>query len=480
SRRQCESFGCEYCARIERKSTEEAEKAVARLVLEEENLEEWRKGQREDPSVSIILRGKEMGVRPGHSEIAAQDVSAQIYWSYWDALTVQDGILYKRWEAPNLKFSFLQLVVPQKRVKEILEEVHDSPSGGHFGVNKTLEKIRKRFYWATCKQDVEDWCRSCKVCVARKGPAGKGKSPLQIYNVGAPFERVQMDILGPLPTTTSGNKYLLVIVDCFTKWVEAFPLKNIRTKMVAEVFVNQFISRHGVPTEVHTDQGKSFESKLFAELSELLGIRKTRTTALHPQSDGQVERQHQTIISYLAKYISENQKDWDRWIPMFLLAYRSSKHENTGVTPAELYFARDLRLPVDLLRGSLPKFEEEESPLVGSFVKKLREKLKDIHSSVRERMKVKSSRVKAWYDRKARQILFQEGQKVWFYNPRRVKGKAPKLQSNWEGPFQVVKKFSDVVYCIQKTPKHRKKVVHADRMKLLFRQRTTQENYLFF
>lgn len=94
-----------------------------------------------------------------------------------------------------------------------MELAHDSTSGGHFRINKTLEKIRKRFYWATCKRDVEDWCRSCKICVKRKGSSGKGNSPLQIYNVGTPFARIQMDILGPLPTTTIANRYLLVVID---------------------------------------------------------------------------------------------------------------------------------------------------------------------------------------------------------------------------------------------------------------------------
>ncbi|KMQ83063.1 integrase core domain protein [Lasius niger] len=93
----------------------------------------------------------------------------------------------------------------------------------------------------------------------------------------------------------------------------------------------------------------------------LLGINKTRTTALHLQSDGQVERHRQTVLNYLAKFISEDQKDWDNWIPMYLLAYRSSKHEATGASPAELYFARDLRLPLDLLRGSPPEREMENS-----------------------------------------------------------------------------------------------------------------------
>jgi hypothetical protein len=309
SRRQCEASGCGYCARIEKKNAEEQVKLISRIVLKGENFELWHKEQKEDPGIREVFRGKEVGVRPPRPQLTSGDISARIYWSYWDALVLKDGILYKKWEASNLKSNFLQLVVPRKRVKEILEEAHDSSTGGHFGVNKTLDKIRKRFFWATCKQDVEDWCRTCEICVSRKGPTGKGKSPLQIYNVGTPFERIQVDVLGRLPTTSSGNRYLLVFVDCFTKWVEAFPMRNVRARSVAEIFVNQVISRHGVPLEVHTDQGRNFESKLFREMSDLLGIKKTRTTPLHPQSDRQVERQHQTITNYLAKYISENQKD---------------------------------------------------------------------------------------------------------------------------------------------------------------------------
>jgi len=91
------------------------------------------------------------------------------------------------------------------RINQILVAAHDSPSGGHFGINKILDKVRKRFYWASCKQDVENWYRTCKICNAKNGSSEKEKSPLQIYNVGTPFERVQMDILGPLPISSSGN-----------------------------------------------------------------------------------------------------------------------------------------------------------------------------------------------------------------------------------------------------------------------------------
>ncbi|XP_018398078.1 PREDICTED: uncharacterized protein LOC108776069 [Cyphomyrmex costatus] len=241
----------------------------------------------------------------------------------------------------------------------------------------------------------------------------------------------------------------------------SFSFKESRSKTVAETFFSQIISRHGDPLEVHTDQGRNFESKIFRELSNMLGIKKTRTTTLHPQSDGQIECQHRTILDYLAKFVSENQKDWGWWIPLFLLAYRTSKHEATGLTPTELYLTQDLRLPIDLLRGNPPKVPEENS-FVG-YLGKVKKKLEDLHEGVRKKVDIKSSLTKTWYDQKARQIHFEEGQQVWFYNPRRTKRKAPKLQCNWEGPYHVVKKLGDV-YCIRKSNQRKNKIVHTDRL----------------
>ena len=117
-----------------------------------------------------------------------------------------------------------------------------------------------------------------------------------------------MDILGPFPISSLGNRYLLVVTDCFTKWVEAFPLSNMKTKTIAEIFVGEIVCRYGVPLEVHTDQGRNFDYKHIKELSQLLGIRKTRATLSHLQSNGQVERQNRTILEYLSKYITDTKK----------------------------------------------------------------------------------------------------------------------------------------------------------------------------
>ena len=110
----------------------------------------------------------------------------------------------------------------------------------------------------------------------------------------------------------------------------------MRTKTIAEVFVREIVCKYGIPLKVHRDQGRNFDSKLIKELAQLARIRKTRTTPLHPQSNGQVEKQNRTILEYLFKYIHKNQTDWDRGISLYLLTDRSSVHATTGVRPAEM------------------------------------------------------------------------------------------------------------------------------------------------
>lgn len=109
------------------------------------------------------------------------------------------------------------------------------------------------------------------------------------YNVGVPLERVALDSTGPLPLTNKGNKYALIIFDYFTKWAEGYPLTNLEANTIAESFVTNFIRQFGIPRQIHTDQGRQFESTLFKELCRILRIDKTRTTAFRLQSDGLVE-----------------------------------------------------------------------------------------------------------------------------------------------------------------------------------------------
>ncbi|GFW79740.1 retrovirus-related Pol polyprotein from transposon 412 [Trichonephila clavipes] len=151
---------------------------------------------------------------------------------------------------------------------------------------------------------------------------------------------------------------------------------------------------------------------------ELLGIDKTKTTPLHPQSDGMVERFNRTILNNLSLMVSKNQQDWDQKVPLFLLAYRSAVHETTGYSPSQMLFGRDIRLPCDLLFGRPP--DTPSSP--EEYVQNLQARFEDVHNLARERINLRTEKMKTRYDTKATGHQFKEGDKVWFYTPTRRKG----------------------------------------------------------
>ena len=180
---------------------------------------------------------------------------------------------------------------------------------------------------------MEDVPGKGQICAARKSQPKKHKVPLQIEPATYPLERTAMDILGPLPETECGNKYILVIGHYFTKWKEAYPMRNMEATTVANILVQGFISRFGGPKYLHTDQGWNFEAGLIKEMCSLLDIKKTRTSPYHPQSDGMIERFNRTILNMLSTSADNNQRTWDLQLLMLMLAYRTSVLETTGATP---------------------------------------------------------------------------------------------------------------------------------------------------
>ena len=168
-----------------------------------------------------------------------------------------------------------------------------------------------------------------------EAPGRQLRAPLQSSVVSRPYERVALDILGPLPETSNQNKYILVVGDYFSKWTESFPLPNQEAKTVARVLVEEWVCRFGAPRSIHSDQGRNFESTLFREMCQLLNIHKTRTTPYHPESNGLIERFNRTLLSMLSHFVEENQSNWDTLLPYVMMAYRSSVHASTGFHPLQ-------------------------------------------------------------------------------------------------------------------------------------------------
>ncbi len=144
------------------------------------------------------------------------------------------------------------------------------------------------------------------------------------------MDRVALDIFGPLVKMPRRSIYLLVIIDYFTRWVEAYELPDQQAATIAEPLVHQFISRFGCPLEIHTDQGRNFESQLLAEMCRVLNVRKTRITPYHPSSNRLVERFNKTMARMIKSFIEANPTNWDLYVPLLTAAYRSTKHLSTG------------------------------------------------------------------------------------------------------------------------------------------------------
>ncbi|GFX69692.1 retrovirus-related Pol polyprotein from transposon 412 [Trichonephila clavipes] len=355
SRRPCPE-NCRHCSRVETKYDYAIRQITTSTATPPDpwSDEKVREDQMADPDIKPLIEFMESSSnKPSWQDISAYSPTTKQYWALWNSLHLRNGVLYRKFESEDGKTFRWQLVLPRSRIPEVLKELHGSPTGGHFGVMKTLHRVRERFCWGKVRADVEQWCKSCDACLARKGPKIRSRGKLHRYNVGAPFERIAFDILGPLPRTASGNKYLLVVMDYFTKWPEVYPIPDQEAPTVAEAVVQHWISRYGVPLQLHSDQGRNFVSAVLKGVCELLGIDKTKTTPLHPQSDGMVERFNRTILNNLSLMVSKNQQDWDQKVPLFLLAYRSAVHETTGYSPSQMLFGRDLRLPCDLLFGRL-------------------------------------------------------------------------------------------------------------------------------
>lgn len=482
SRRPCSDNDCHYCERKEireHKNREEElqcsenpdELCQAGLVIrnltslesvEDLSLEDIEKAQKSDPEIRLILTWmNERPKKPSWQDVAPHSPMVKSLWGQWKSLKVVEERLYRCLEEGKDAAPRLQLVIPKSLRSGVMKQLHDNPTAGHFGITKTLDRIRERFYWPHCRNDVEVWCKSCEKCASRKGPGRKQTGPLKTYNVGAPLERIAVDVLGPLPCSLRGNKYILIVGDYFTKWVEAYPLKDQQAETVAEVLVKEFITRFGVPLLIHSDQGRNFESELFSQTCKLLGIHKTRTTALHPQSDGMVERFNRTLENQMAIFANKSQQNWDENLPLFLMAYRSAVHESTKETPAKLMFGRELNLPIDLLVGRPPGKTIKNVP---EYVRNLQTEMEKTHEFARLRLQCASERMKRRYDTDAMTETFSCGEAVWLYNPKRRKGISPKLSCDWEGPYLVIKPINELLYSIQKSARSKPYVVHRNRL----------------
>ncbi|KAI3366502.1 hypothetical protein L3Q82_000474 [Scortum barcoo] len=233
------------------------------------------------------------------------------------------------------------------------------------------------------------------------------------------------------------------VVTVHTRYPEAFPLRDITAKQIAYPPL-QLFSRVGIPSEILTDQGTNFLSDILRQVYRLLGIKSIRTTPYHPQTDGLVERYNRTLKSMLKKFISTNAKDWDKWLPYLLFAYREVPQASTGFSPFELLYGRQVRGPLDVLQESWVGSQEKRTSVL-AFVLQMRERMEQTTKLVRRNMEKAQSGQQTWSDKAARERSFSPGQQVLLLLPTAEN----KLLAKWQGPYTVLKKLSPTTYEIE-------------------------------
>ena len=442
-----------------------AEKVVMRTTksktwIQGYTSEEIRKSQLGDTCIGKVLRWVESGARPYGQEVCSSSPAVRHYWNCWDSLIIEDGVLCKKTFQKDGTNEYLQCILPESMRREVLHQMHDGLLAGHLGKKKTKMKILQRFYWWAVREDVNNWIDRCDNCSANKMPPHKPKAAIGDMRVGAPMDRLATDILGPLPLTPRGNRYIMVVSDYFSNWVEILPIPDQSGATCANKILDEVISRYGCPIDIHSDQGSNYRSEIFTELCKLLEVRKTRTSPKNPKCNGKVERFNRTLIHMIRAYLRDEQEDWDLHLGCLAGAYRATPHEVTKMTPNLMMLGREVRLPTEILVTNT-----EEVTNYGEYVEKVRGRLQRAHEVARMYLQKKAVRMRHMYDGKTMLNKYVPGDYVWYLKETRKIGVCVKLQRPYGGPYLVVKKINELDYIIQMNEKGSTRLVHHDKLK---------------
>lgn len=360
------------------------------------------------------------------------------------------------------------LVIPKSEITAILRLAHDHATAAHLGRRKTLSRLVTRVYWPNMRQDVESYVKACPLCQQYKPINQKPGGLMRSTIFWEPWHTVGIDITGPLPKTRRGNRFVLVVVDYFTKWIELFPLQSTKANVIAQLFLDEVMCRFGFPIRVMSDDGVQFLSNVFTQLCHLLGIHHQRTSLYHPQSNLS-ERINRTIKPLLASLAHNDAKSWDVKLSQISFALRTAPSESTENSPAFLMFGRHPRQPLDLLLpapSTIDRLSTTED--LSIYCKRLLPELMSTYNTVRELLDLSHQTQAPQYNLHRRPLQFEQGDLVSVTALSGIamgKWRGSKMEPRQDGPYKIIARLSYLTYDLEHIDtQHRLSQIHVERL----------------
>lgn len=319
---------------------------------------------------------------------------------------------------------------------------------------RMTNNIKRRYFWPGIDKDVLDFVKKCSTCQKTKY-SRYTKQPMTITTTASSgFEKIFLDLVGPLDKDENGNCYLVTIQCELTKFIEAYPIKNKESVTVARSIIQNFVLRFGIPKVIATDRGSEFISSTMVEVCKLLKIQKLMSTAYHHQSIGSLENAHKHLGAFLRTYSGNNGYDWSHWIPFWCFSYNNTVHSETKYTPFELIFGRPCNIPNNI--KSCNRIEPLYNP--NDYSLDLRYRLQVALKEARHNLENSKETRKLAYDKKCNPVTYNKDDLVLVKSER-----TKKLDNIFEGPYIVLEDMGPNVK-IQKQNKI--ELIHKDRTKL--------------
>ena len=418
--------------------------------------QELQEAQEHDTVIGPVLKAKLTSRSITRKERRQLPRLSTILLHEWKRLEVEDGILYRRCGKNR------QLVLPSKYRNLVLKQLHDEM--GHLGADRVTSLVRDRFYWPYLQRDIERYITQECTCLKDKRPNVAQKAPLQPIITTEPFELVSLDFLH-LEKSKGGYEYILVIMDHYTRFAQAYATRNKSAKTAADKLFNDFILRFGFPRKIHHDQGREFENRLFDQLHQYSRIAKSRTTPYHPQGNGQVERFNRTLLGMLRTLSSEEKQNWRDHLNKVVHAYNCTRQAATGYSPFYLLFGRSPRLPIDVAFGLQNAEDGVAANTPEDYAQKWQERMRQAYDIASRHIEQAAAQRKRRYDTRATSAPLHPGDRVLVKNVVPPGGPG-KLQSYWqETVHRVISQKNDSIPVYEVEPengKGRVKILHRN------------------